>query len=105
MNDPVQDRFPILVPGKIVVRNKEAAQALLHVLSNDLLDVVRRPASRFASLDIDDCAKGTLERAAAAGVEARHVTGGALSADGADERNRHSIDARQVRHEIVKWLE
>ena len=41
MNDPVQDRFPILVPGKIVVRNKKAVQSLGHVLTNDPLDIIR----------------------------------------------------------------
>jgi hypothetical protein len=26
MNDPIEDRFPVLVPGEIVVGDKEAAQ-------------------------------------------------------------------------------
>ena len=73
VDDPVEDRFPILVPGKIVVGDEEAAQSLRDVFADDLLDVVRRAAARFAALHVDDRAEGTLERATASGVEAGHV--------------------------------
>src|SRR2546423_9895056 len=93
MNDPVEDRFPVLISGKVIVGNKEAAQSLLDVLANDLLDVVRRAASRLASLDIDDRAERTLKRATASGVETGHMAGGSLGADGGDKPERDSIDA------------
>ena len=100
-NDPIEDHLPILVPRKIVVGDEEAAQSLGHVFADDLLDVIGRPAARLPSLHVDDGAERTLERATASRVEAGHVARGALGADGGDQRDRHSFDAGQVRHEIA----
>ena len=77
VNESIEDRLPILVAGEIVVGDEKAVQSLRDVLADDLLDVVGRTAARLAPLHVDDRAERTLERAAAAGVEARHAAGGA----------------------------
>ena len=79
LDDAVEDDLPILVAGEIVVGDEEAVDALRPVLAQDLLDIIRRAAPRLAPLHIDDGAEGALERAAAAGIEARHVADGALT--------------------------
>src|SRR3984957_12039036 len=75
-DQPIEDRLPVAVAGKIVIRDEEARNALRSIGAHDRLDVVRRPIARLAPLDIDDGAEAALERAATSGVEtcvvARH---------------------------------
>ena len=71
LDDAVEDRLPVLVAREIVVRDQEAADAVPVILPDERLDAVGRAPARFASLHVDDGAERALERAAAAGVEAR----------------------------------
>jgi hypothetical protein len=45
MDQPVEDRLPVLVAREIVVGDEEAAQSLRVVDPHDLLDVVGRTPS------------------------------------------------------------
>ena len=74
-DQPVEDRLPVAVAGEIVVGDEEPRDALRGVGAHDRLDIVRRAVARLAALDIDDGAELALERAAAAGVEARVMAG------------------------------
>ena len=65
MNHAVEDRFPILVAGEIVVGDEEAVEPLCDIGADDLLDVLGRTPSRLAALHIDDGAERALIRAAA----------------------------------------
>src|SRR6266849_3516288 len=78
LREPIVERFPLLVPGEIVVRDEVAGNTLCPIFANDLLDVVRRPKARLAALHVDDGAERALERAATAGVEAGIGAGGAF---------------------------
>ena len=78
LDDAIEDHLPVLVAGEIVVGDEEPVEAMRQVLAQQLLDVVRRAAARLAALHVDDGAERALVRAAAAGVEAGVVTGGAL---------------------------
>ncbi len=93
LREPVEDRLPVAVAGKVVVGDEEARDAVGGILAHDLLDVVRRAEARLASLDVDDRAERALERAAAAGVEGRVVAGDALH----DVRRQ---DGRHGRHHV-----
>ena len=103
LDDPVVDRFPVLVAREIVVGDEEALHALRPVHAQDLLDRVRRAVARLASLHVDDGAERALEGAAAPGIEARHVADGALDEiDGKEGRRGNVANARQHLHVIVK---
>ncbi len=104
-DQPVEDVFPVLVAGEIVVGDEEAADAVGPVLLDQLLDVVGRAAARLAALHIDDGAERALERAAAAGVEARVIVEHALHGVAREIGRRCQFDRRQVVHEIVDRLE
>ena len=69
LDQPIEDRLPLSVAGKIIVGEEEARNAFRPVLADDVLDVVGRARARFAALDIDDGAERTLIRAAAPGIE------------------------------------
>src|SRR6266852_4923771 len=86
-DDAVEDGLPVLVAGEIVVGDEEAVNAFRPVLPDDVLDVVRRAASRFPSLHVDDGAERALVWAAAAGIEGRVVA-----------RRAHDVLAQQKRH-------
>jgi hypothetical protein len=105
VDQAVEDFFPILVPGEIVVGNKETVQPLGHVLADKALHIVRGTPARLASLDVDDCAERTLEWATASRVKARHRACRPDRANRRNERQRLIFDVREVRHEIVKRLE
>ena len=106
LDDPVEDRFPVLVAGEIVVGDEEAVDALLIIHAQDLLDAVGRAIARLASLHVDDGAERALKRATAAGVEARHVADGALDEVDRQERRRGNLaDVRQMLHVVVERLE
>ncbi len=104
LDQPVEDRLPVLVAGEIVVGDEEAAQALRVVVAHDLLDVVGRAAARLAALDIDDGAERALIRAAAAGVEAGHAPAVRCTRSAAAAGSARP-DARQIVHEVVERLE
>ena len=76
----VEDRLPVLVAGEIVVGDEEVVDAVGEIGAHDALDVVGAAIAGLAALHVDDGAERALERAAAAGVEARHQPGGALDA-------------------------
>ena len=104
-DDAVEDRLPVLVAGEIVVGNEEAVDAVVVVLAQDALDVVRRAPPRFPALHIDDGAERALERAAAPGVEGGHVADG-LAHRIAGEKRRHRVfQRRQIVDVIVHRLE
>src|SRR5205823_8758470 len=98
VNQPVEDFFPVLVSGKIIVGNKEAIQSLGHVLADQPLDIIRRPPPRLPSLHIYDRAERTLEWAAASRIEARYRARRARRANCRNKGQRLAFDVRQVRH-------
>ena len=71
LDQPVEDRLPVAVPGKIIVGDEEPRDALRGVGAHDGFDIVGRSVARFAALHVDDGAKAALERTAAAGIETR----------------------------------
>ena len=103
LDDPIENRLPVLVAGEIVVGDKEAVDALIPVHAEDLLDAVRGAVARFPALHVDDGAEGALEGAAAAGIEARHVADRPLDEVVRQEGRRGNVaDVRQVLHMIVE---
>ena len=79
LDQPVEDRLPVLVAREVVVGDEEVVHALREVGAHEALDVVGVARARLASLDVDDRAEAAVERAAAAGVEARPRTAGAAT--------------------------
>ena len=75
LDQPVEDRLPVAVAGEIVVGDEEAGDPLRGVGAHDRLDVVGRAVAGLAALDVDDGAEAALIGAAAAGVEARVMSG------------------------------
>ena len=73
LNQPIEDQLPILVAGKIIVGDEKAPNAVGPVPLDELFDIVRRAATRLATLNVDDRAERALEWTAAAGVEARVI--------------------------------
>jgi len=104
LDDPIEDRLPVLVAREIIVGDEEPVEAVADVPAQQVLDVVGRAPARLAALYIDDGAEGALVRAAAAGVERRVMVGCALQVLRRQERRRRRLDRRQLVHEIVDWL-
>ena len=73
--------------------------------ADDPLDVVGRAAARLAALHVDDGAERALERAAAAGVEARVIARGAPDASARQIGHAACLERRQVVEVIVERLE
>ena len=71
LDQAVEDRLPLFVARKIVVRDEKFVDALRPVETYQMLDVVGRAEARLASLHVDDGAERALIGTAAAGVEAR----------------------------------
>ena len=71
LDQAIEDRLPVFVARKIVVRDEKFVDALRPVETHQLLDVVGRAEARLASLHVDDRAERALIGTAAAGVEAR----------------------------------
>ena len=105
LDDAVEDRFPVLVAGEIVVGDEEAVDAVFEILAQDALDVIRTSAARFAALHIDDGAERALERTAAAGVEGRHVADGLAHRIAGQERRHRIFQRRQIVDVIVYRFE
>ena len=97
--------FRIGIARKIVVCDKEAVNSLGQVAADDLLDIVGRAAPRFPALHIDDGAKRTEERAAAAGIEAGQLAAGAFDARCGKNGHGGPIQRRQIFHVVVERLE
>src|SRR5262249_46963535 len=74
-DNAVEDRLPVPISGKIVIGNKETADALRCMHANQTLDVVGTAMPRFASLDIDDGAEAAAKGTSASRVEAPQRTG------------------------------
>ena len=65
---PIEDRFPVLVAGKIVIGDEKLVDALRHAGPHHALHVIGVAVPRLAALDIDDGAKAALEGTTPAGV-------------------------------------
>ena len=79
LDQPVEDRLPVLVARQVVVGDEEVVHALREIGAHDALDVVGAARARLASLDVDDRAEAAQKGAAAPGVEARAQTAGAAN--------------------------
>src|SRR5665213_2581911 len=101
MDQPVEDRLPVLVARQIVVRDEEMLDALRGIGADERFDVVGRPVARLAALDVDDRAERTLEGAASSSVEAGDKTDRAADALGWQKRQWRAFDAGQLFHEII----
>src|SRR6516165_9489510 len=104
-DQPIEDRFPLLVASEIVVGDEEAAQTLRVVNAHEFFNVIGRAATRFPALHVDDGAKRALVRAAATGIEAGGAADRAPYAVGSQQRDRRAPERRQVGHEIVERLQ
>jgi hypothetical protein len=104
-DDPVEDRFPVLVAREIVVGDEEAVDALFEILAQDALDVVGTAAARFAALHVDNGAERALERTAAAGVESGDVADGLAHRISRQKRRHRVFERREVIDVIVDRLE
>ena len=72
---------------------------------DNLLNVIRRTAARFATLYVDDGAERALERATAPGIEGRPVTDRAVDLCSWHEWQRDRLYVRQVAHVVVDRLQ
>ena len=103
VDQSVKNSFPIAIAGEIVVGDKETADALAHICTNNRLHIIGGAVTRFAALHIDDRAEAALERTAAACVKAGVVEG--VAADHATRQDWtsraceippiHSVSLRQ----------
>ena len=104
-DQPVEEGLPISISGKVVVGDKEPSDVLSQILADYLLQIVRRPESAFASLDIDDRAERALIRAATSEVDGRDRPGVAPHMFLRTQRYRLIGQIGQVRHMIVERLQ
>jgi hypothetical protein len=102
LDEPVEDRLPLPVAGKVVVSDEEVAHALGEIGAYNVLDIVGVAITRLAALDVDDRAERALERAAAPGVEAGAGAGRARQPIARQERRDRAFQVRQVVHIIVE---
>ena len=98
----VEQDFPILVAGEIVVGDEEALDAFGHVLAHDLFQIVGRADTALASLHVDDGAERTLIGTAAAEIDARERTRGAADVLARQKWRRFADQRRQIVHVIVE---
>ena len=105
IDEPVEDRLPILVTSEVVVGDEEGAQPLRVIFPHDFVDVVRRAAARFSALHVDDSTERALIRTAAAGVETGQAADRALRPSRGHQRDRRAFDPRQVVHVVVERLD
>ena len=104
LDQPVEDRLPVLVAGEIVVGDEKARDALRGVRTHDALNVIRRAVARLSPLHVDDGAKAALERASPSRVEARVMTGDAGDDLAGQDRKRGRLHAGHVVQIIVDRL-
>ena len=105
LDQPVEELFPVLVAGHVVVGDEERRDALLVVLADDRFEVVGAAEAALAALHVDDGAERALERAAAAEIEARLAALVAGERRRRQMRRRRALDARQVVHVVVERLQ
>ena len=67
----VEQDFPVLIAGEIVIGEEEPIDAERRVGAYDGFEVVGRAEAALAPLDVDDGAERAFERTAAPEVEAR----------------------------------
>src|SRR5271157_579662 len=106
-NEDVENGFPILVAGKIVVGEEIEGDAVFVVVAaNGLGNVLRGAETHFAALNVDDGAEGAFERAAAAAIEGAKIGSGELAeifpANGGDGLG---VEVGLVVQEIVERLQ
>ena len=104
IDQAVEDRLPVAVAGEIVVGDEIVVDALGVIGAHDRFDVIGAPIARLAALDIDDGAEAALERAAAAGVEARVVADDAPHDFLRQHGDRGRLHAGHVMEVIVDGL-
>src|SRR6516225_8759045 len=95
LDQPIENRLPLLVAGEIVVGDKELADAVCPVGAHELLDLVGRAEARLAPLHIDDGAERTLIRAATPGIETGAQPKRALDVLLGKDRHRRATEGRQ----------
>ena len=100
----VEDRLPVLVAGEVVVGDEEVVTPWARLARTSRSTSSASRAARLAALDVDDRAEAALERAAAAGVEARAHAGRPAHDLRRQERRRHALQVGQVVHEVVERL-
>src|ERR1700677_1951166 len=69
-DQPVDEDFPVLVAGEIIVGEKKSVDPEFCVGADDRFEIVGRAEAALAALDIDDGAERTFERTSAPEVEA-----------------------------------
>ena len=104
IDQAVENRLPVPVPGEIVVGDEIVVNALSGVGAHDGFDVIGGPIARLAALDIDDRAEAALEGAAAAGVEARVMADDPPYHFPRQDRHRSRLHAGHVTEVIVDRL-
>ena len=104
LDEPVEEVFPMLVAGHVVVSDEERRDALLVVVADDRFEIVGCAEAALAALHVDDGAERALERAAAAEIEARHAALVARQRRRRQARRRGAFEARQVVHVVVQGL-
>ena len=104
LDEPVEEVFPMLVAGHVVVGDEERRDALLVVLADDRFEIVGGAEPALATLHVDDGAERALERAAAAEIEARHAALVARQRRRRQMRRGGAFEARQIVHVVVERL-
>ena len=102
LDQPVEDRAPVLVAGEVVVGDEEPLDPLVEVRAHDALHVVRIPEARLAALHVDDRAEAALERAPTSSVEARLGTHRPTDPARLQDRGGGPLDRRQVAPVVVE---
>src|ERR1700756_2774222 len=103
--DAIEWGLPILVAGKIIVRDEESGDALRDVRADERFNVVCGPASRPATLHVDDCAERALEGAAPPGVEARGAAHDSFDLPARNHRQGSAFQMRKIVDEIIQGLQ
>jgi hypothetical protein len=104
IDQAVEDRLPVAVPREIVVGDEIVVDALGVIGAHDRFNVIGAPIARLAALDIDDRAEAALERAAAAGIEARMMADDPPHDFLRQHGDRRRLHARHVIEVIVEGL-
>src|SRR4030095_3530707 len=104
-DQPVEEAFPILVAGEIVVGDEEGLDALREVLAEQGLEIVGRPETAPAPLVADDRAEAALKRAAATEIDARPPLEIASDHFLRQPWHRRSGEARKIVEIIVDRLQ
>jgi hypothetical protein len=103
LDDPVQDRFPILVAREVIVGNEIAFDPLRLIGANQPFDIVGAAEAGLAPLHINDGAEAAVKGASPPGVEAAQHPGITPYVALWQKRERPALQMRQIAHEIVAW--